>query len=72
MSSEGSLEPSTRLKLVWGVAIAALTVSILVAGSVDVAKAMAVFGALPFTLIIVIQIVGFLRAIRQENPGGEA
>ncbi len=72
MSSEGSLEPSTRLKLVWGVAIAALTVSILVAGSVDVAKAMAVFGALPFTLIIVIQIVGFLRAIRQETPGGEA
>jgi glycine betaine transporter len=69
MSAEGNPEPATRLKLVWGSAIALLTVAVLLAGSVDVAKAMAIFGALPFTLILVIQIVAFLRALRDEHEG---
>ena len=71
MSSEGTLEPGRKLKLVWGTAITVLTISILVAGSVEVAKAMAIFGALPFTLVIVVQIVAFLRALRQERRGGQ-
>jgi len=71
MSSEGSLEPSRRLKLVWGSAIALLTVSILFSGSVEVSKAMAILGALPFTLILVVQIVGFLRALREEPMGAD-
>lgn len=69
MSAEGSPEPATRLKLVWGTAIALLTVAVLLAGSVEVAKAMAILGALPFTLILVIQIVAFLRALRDEHKG---
>ena len=68
MTSEGRLNPSTGLKLAWGAAITLLTLAILLSGSVEVAKAMAIFGAVPFTLILVIQIVGFLRALREE-PG---
>lgn len=68
MSSEGSLEPTRRLKLVWGSAIALLTVSILLTGSVELSKAMAILGALPFTLILVVQVVGFMRALREEQP----
>jgi glycine betaine transporter len=70
MTSEGSLEPKRSLKLIWGGAIALITVAVLVSGSVEVAKAMAVFGAVPFTLILVFQIVAFLRALRTENRGG--
>jgi choline-glycine betaine transporter len=33
---------------------------------------MAIFGALPFTLILVVQIVAFLRALREEPTGGNA
>lgn len=69
MSAEGNPEPATRLKLAWGSAIALLTVAVLLSGSVDVAKAMAIFGALPFTLILVVQIVAFLRALRDEHTG---
>lgn len=67
MTSEGRLNPSTPIKLAWGVAIALLTLAILFSGSVEVAKAMAIFGAVPFTLILMIQIVGFLRALREEE-----
>lgn len=70
MTSEGSLEPKRSLKLIWGGAITLITVAVLISGSVEVAKAMAVFGAVPFTLILVFQIVAFLRALRMEKRGG--
>jgi len=67
MTSEGRLNPGTWLKLGWGLTIALLTLAVLLSGSVDVAKSMSIFGALPFTLILLIQIVGFLRALREES-----
>jgi len=67
MTTNGELNPSTPTKLVWGVIIAAITSAVLVSGSVEVAKAMAIFGALPFTFILVLQIVAFLRAIRRDH-----
>lgn len=69
MSSEGELNPKTSLKLAWGTAISLLTLAILLSGSVSVAKAMAAFGAVPFTLILVLQLVAFLRALREEPTG---
>ncbi|MCC5861152.1 MAG: BCCT family transporter [Gammaproteobacteria bacterium] len=43
----------------------------LFSGSVEVAKAMAVTGAIPFSVVLLLQVVGFLRAIRGEgrSPG---
>jgi glycine betaine transporter len=69
MTSEGDLNPKTSLKLAWGTAISLLTLAILLSGSVSVAKAMAAFGAVPFTLILVLQLVAFLRALREEPRG---
>ncbi len=66
MTSEGRLSPKTSLKLAWGTAFTLLTLAILLSGSVEVAKAMAAFGAVPFTLILVLQLVAFLRALREE------
>ncbi len=67
MTSNGNLNPGTRVKLIWGIIIALLTAGILFTGSVTVAKAMAITGAIPFTFILVIQIIAFMRAIRREN-----
>jgi glycine betaine transporter len=72
MTSEGRLNPKTPLKLAWGTAITLLTLAILLSGSVEVAKAMAAFGAVPFTLILVLQLVAFLRALREEPAGKRA
>ena len=67
MTSHGSLNPSIRFKLVWGVLIGMLTAGTLFTGSVTIAKAMAITGAIPFSLILILQIIAFLRAIRKEK-----
>ncbi len=68
MTSDGDLNPPLLHKLVWGTLIAILTVGTLLSGSITVAKAMAITGALPFSVILLLQIVGFMREIRHERP----
>lgn len=67
MTARGDLNPPIFHKMVWGVLIAVLTVGTLLTGSITVAKAMAITGALPFSVILLLQIVGFMRAIRSER-----
>lgn len=70
MTTNGNLNPPTSYKFVWGILIAALTASTLFSNSVEVARAMAALGAIPFSAILVLQIVGFLRALRRERGAG--
>jgi glycine betaine transporter len=67
MTSKGDLNPSTAIKLTWGVLIAVISTAVLFSGSAEVAKAMGITGAVPFSLILCLQIVAFLRTIRQEE-----
>ena len=39
----------------------------LATGSVSVAKAMAITGAIPFTIIIILQMAGFVRLVREDR-----
>ncbi len=66
MTTEGNLNPPITQKMVWGTLIAAITTATLFSQSVAVAKAMAITGAIPFTVIVLMQIVSFLREIRKE------
>ncbi len=68
MTTNGNLNPPVMQKMVWGTLIALLTVGTVVAESWTVAKAMAITGAIPFAVIVMLQIVGFLREIRKETP----
>jgi glycine betaine transporter len=66
MTSRGSLNPPTKLKLTWGLIITGITVATIVTESVQVAKAMAITGAIPFTFIIIMQLAGFFRVVRED------
>jgi len=66
MTSNGDLDPSIKFKLVWGIIIGLITAGTLFSGSVAVAKAMAIAGAIPFSLILILQLIAFLRTIRRE------
>ena len=68
MTTRGNLNPPVFHKMVWGVLIAVLTVGVLLTESIFVARAMAIAGALPFSVILLLQIVGFMREIRHERP----
>ena len=67
MTTNGSLNPDVRTKLMWGIIMSAITFGVLVSGSVSVAKAMAITGAVPFTFIVLIQIVGLFRALAEDE-----
>ncbi|MCP4336025.1 MAG: BCCT family transporter [Gammaproteobacteria bacterium] len=66
MTSNGSLNPATKLKLTWGLIITGITVATIVTESVTVAKAMAITGAIPFTFIIIMQLAAFARVVRED------
>jgi glycine betaine transporter len=66
MTSKGSLNPPTKLKLTWGLIITGITVATIITESVTVAKAMAITGAIPFTFIIIMQLAAFFRVVRED------
>ena len=68
MTSKGNLNPPTGRKLLWGVIIAVLASSALFSGGIEVAKAVAISGAIPFSIILLLQTVAFLRILRKEKP----
>jgi len=66
MTTQGNLNPPASAKIVWGTIVAVITAATLLAGSVDVARAMSTLGAIPFSAILILQIVSFLRRLRQD------
>lgn len=70
MTSGGDLQPSTARKLTWGAVVAVLATAVLLVGDVGVARAMAVTGAVPFTLVLILQAGAFAHTIRTDRPAG--
>ena len=69
MTTDGRLDPPAWAKIVWGSLAAIITAATLLSTSVEVARAMATLGAIPFSAVLVLQIVGFLRALADEPTG---
>ncbi len=68
MTTDGSLNPPTYRKLFWGAVVAILTAAMLLAGGgVHTLRAIAVSGALPFTLIMIIQVACMFHSLGAEE-----
>ncbi len=72
LTTNGSLNPRASAKIVWGSLVAVITAATLLSASVEVARAMATLGAIPFSVVLVLQLVGFLRALADEPTGTAA
>lgn len=72
MTTGGNLNPPASSKIVWGSLVAVITAATLLAGSVDVARAMSTLGAIPFSAILILQIVSFLRRLRHDASRTQA
>lgn len=66
LTSQGSMDPPVRRKLGWGVSLAVLGGALIIAERVDVVRAIAILGAIPFTLVMLLQVVALLRSMRAE------
>ncbi|MBQ5949723.1 BCCT family transporter [Massilia sp. ST3] len=66
MSSRGDPNPSGRVKVVWGMLIAGIAISLLLAGGLKAVQTATILFALPFALVIVLMVVSLWRALRED------
>ncbi|GGA77023.1 glycine/betaine ABC transporter permease [Ornithinibacillus halotolerans] len=67
MTSKGSLNPELVVKIIWGVLITAIALVLLLAGGLDALQTASLISALPFTLILIIIVLAFVKLLRRTN-----
>lgn len=66
MSTGGNPNPSARIKLIWGLLVAGIAVSLLLADGLQAVQTATIVFALPFTLVIALMALSLWRAIRED------
>jgi glycine betaine transporter len=66
MSTGGNPNPGARVKLVWGVLVAAIATSLMLAGGLRAVQTATIIFALPFTAVVVLMAVSVVRAIAHD------
>jgi glycine betaine transporter len=66
MSTGGNPEPPNRIKVLWGVMVAGIAISLLLAGGLPAVQTATIVFALPFTLVIVLMTIALFRAVRED------
>ena len=66
MSTGGDENPNTRVKVTWGVLVAGIAISLLLAGGIKAVQTATIVFALPFTLVILLMAVALWRGIRAD------
>jgi len=66
MSSNGNPNPPNKVKLLWGVLVAGIAVSLLLAGGLEAVQTATILFALPFAIVILLMVVALWRALRED------
>lgn len=67
MTDNGSINPPLYKRVIWGVLIAAICFTLIVAGGLSGLQSAAVLSALPFTFILYMMIVVLIRELRADR-----
>lgn len=66
MTNAGSLNPPTFLKIVWGVLMASIAAVLLYSGGLEALQTASLISALPFTILLLLMVVSFVKLLRKE------
>lgn len=66
MSTGGREDPKAYVKIIWGLLIAGIAISLLLAGGVQAVQTATIVFALPFAVVIILMVYSLWRAIRIE------
>ncbi len=66
MTTGGSHTPGNKIKLTWGVLLAATALALLYTGGLQALQNTMIIAALPFSLIMVLMTASFIKAIYKE------
>ncbi len=70
LTSGGSESPPRVHKVAWGLALGVLATGFMLAGDLDVVTQMALAGAIPFIIVVGMQAVALVLALRQDAVSG--
>lgn len=71
MSTEGNPEPPNRVKIIWGILIAAIAMSLLLAGGLKAVQTATIVFALPFAFVLLLMAISVTLAIREDKNAEE-
>lgn len=66
-SRHGDLNPSTRIKLVWGVIQSMMAFALMQAGGLEALQTGSIVAAFPFAIVMVLACVSFVKALKEED-----
>lgn len=66
MSTDSAGDPPLRRRVAWGVAIALIAATLLLAGGLDALQGVITIAALPFALLLLLVMLALYRALNQE------
>ena len=66
-SSQGDLNPTVKVKLIWGALLGALGLVMILSDSIAAIKSIIALGALPFVYIVLLLMVCLLKALKAEK-----
>lgn len=66
LSTGGNPNPSAKVKVIWGVLVSAIAITLLLSGGIKAVQTATIVFALPFTLVIFLMMASLWRAIRQD------
>ncbi|UCZ55186.1 BCCT family transporter [Bacillus shivajii] len=67
MTTNGSHAPSTRIKMIWGIMLSATSLVLLYTGGLQALENTMIIAALPFSIIMGLMTISFLKAIYKEG-----
>jgi glycine betaine transporter len=65
-STGGDLNPSAKIKLIWGVILGALGFVMILSGNIGAIKSIIALGSLPFVFVVLILVVCLLKTLKKE------
>ncbi|MDN4590662.1 glycine/betaine ABC transporter permease [Xenophilus aerolatus] len=67
MSTGGKEDPGARIKIAWGLLVAGVAASLLMAGGLKSVQTATIVFALPFTVVILLMAVALWRGLREDH-----
>ncbi|MFZ4452427.1 glycine betaine uptake BCCT transporter [Salibacterium aidingense] len=71
-TSNGSMNPATKVKFIWGIMLSATAVILLYSGGLQALENTMIVAAFPFSFIMILMIIALFKALKQEKPALQA
>ena len=67
LSSKGNLNPSNRMKIIWGLLQSLIALALMMAGGLNMLQTISIVAAFPFAFVMVAGCISLVKALKKEK-----